>query len=146
MDYKRYTLIFNRYLPVIKILLKKSLTGEQVLSLDKGDFEKVGARKSGFKFKIEFVKGRVNNIISGSDIASELAIALQENEGVRNVLLTNDFTVELNSRFQLKFNCLNPIVASKEEEAVIPNETDAVSDSEIESAELPPSDAEQQSA
>ena len=111
MDYKKYTQIFNRYMPVIKILLKKSLQAEQSLKMDKGDFEKVGIRKSGYKFRIEFVKGRVNNIISGSDIASELAIAMQENEGVRNTLITNDFVIELNTRFELKIKCTNQTVS-----------------------------------
>ena len=109
MEYKKYTQIFNRYMPVIKILLKKSIQAEQVLALDKGDFEKVGSRKAGFKFRIEFVKGRVANLISGSEIASELALAMQENEGVRNVLITNDFAVELNTRYQMKISCPNQI-------------------------------------
>ncbi len=107
MEYRKYAQIWTRYLNVIRILLKKSLQGEQTLNLDKGDFEKVGTRKSGYKFRIEFVNGRVNNRISDSEMASELSVVMQENEGVRNILLGNEFVLELNSRYQLKITCPN---------------------------------------
>ena len=148
MEYKKYTQIFNRYMPVIKILLKKSIQAEQVLALDKGDFEKVGSRKSGFKFRIEFVKGRVANLISGSEIASELALAMQENEGVRNVLITNDFAVELNTRYQMKLFCLNqvtpePIAKNVEEDLVEVNEIEA-NHAEVTDADTKESDSAEQ--
>ena len=138
-------------MPVIKILLKKSLQSEQTLKMDKGDFEKVGIRKSGYKFRIEFVKGRVNNIISGSEIASELAIAMQENEGVRNTLITNDFVIELNTRFELKISCLNPTenkvkVAEKEKTLVAETENQITENVEpsAEHQELPAVEEQQE--
>lgn len=127
MEYRKYAPVWNRYLPVIRILLKKSLQGEQTLSLDKGDFEKVGIRKSGYKFKIEFVNGRVNNRISDSEIATDLAITMQENEGVRNILLGNEFTLELNTRFQLKITTSNQATIAEalpqEEQPPVPPDT-----------------------
>lgn len=151
MEYRKYAQIWNRYLPVIKILLKKSLQAEQVLNLDRSDFEKVGtARKAGYKFKIEFVKGRVGNIISGSELATDLANCMQDNEGVRTILGSNEFTIELNTKFQLKIACKNmvePSVEPKEEvmsEKLIPeNETHSEELSkEIESKSEPEPPAE----
>lgn len=110
MEYRKYAQIWNRYLPVIRILLKKSLLEDQTLNIEKGDFEKVGTRKSGYKFKIEFNKGKVNNIISGSEMASELANSLLENEGIRNILTGNDFLLELNTKYQLKISSPNKAV------------------------------------
>ena len=74
-----YTHIWNKYLPVIRILLKKSATGNQTLDLNRIDFERDGsARKAGYKFNIEFEDGKVANVISGSDLASHLSIVMLE--------------------------------------------------------------------
>lgn len=107
MEYRKYAQIWNRYLPVIRILLKKSLQLNQVLALNKGDFEKAGVKKSGYSFKIEFTKGRVTNRISESQMATELATVMQENEAVRTVLESDDFNIEMNTRYQLKITCRN---------------------------------------
>ncbi len=120
MEYRKYAPIWNRYLPVIRILLKKSLQGEQVLSLDKGDFEKVGIRKAGYKFRIEFLNGRVNNRISESEIATDLSITMLENEGIRNILIAGEFAIELNTRFQLKISTPNQSKAEELPEAEQP--------------------------
>lgn len=97
-----YTQIWNKYLPIIKILLKRSASGDQLLDLNRIDFERAGSgRKAGYKFTIEFVKGRVANIISGSALASDLAAAMLEEPNVRALLAENDYIVSLNTRFQL---------------------------------------------
>lgn len=97
-----YTQIWSKYLPIIKILLKRTATGDQVLDLNRIDFERAGTgRKAGYKFTIEFNKGRVANIISGSLLASELAFLMQEDANIKPILSENHFTVSLNTKFQL---------------------------------------------
>lgn len=104
-----YIQIWNKYLPVIKILLKKTPSGDQVLNLNRIDFERVGsARKAGYKFSIEFVKGRVANIISGSQLASELAAVMLEDANVRAILLEKDYEISLNTKFQLTMKLVEP--------------------------------------
>ncbi len=69
-----YNHIWKKYLPIIKILMKKSVTEEQVLNLNRVDFERAGTgRKAGYKFNIEFTDGKVGNVISGSPLAMHLA-------------------------------------------------------------------------
>lgn len=112
-----YTYIWNKYLPVIRILLKKSATGDQLLSLNREDFERAGTgRKAGYKFVIAFTDGKVSNVISGSDLASHLASAMLEDAPTKAVLMTGQFEVILNTKFQItiKNTSPQPIAAATE--------------------------------
>ncbi len=107
-----YTQIWSKYLPIIKILLKRTANGDQVLDLNRIDFERAGSgRKAGYKFNIEFNKGRVANIISGSALASDLAFVMLEDVNVKTILLENHFTVSLNTKFQLSLKRVTPAEA-----------------------------------
>lgn len=89
-------------MPIIKILMKKSIIEEQVLSLNRVDFERAGTgRKAGYKFNIEFTDGKVGNVISGSPLAMHLAQVIMEDEPARQILLEHNFEVILNTKFQL---------------------------------------------
>ena len=104
-----YTHIWNKYLPIIKILLKKSGTAEQTLDLNRIDFERAGSgRKAGYKFNIAFSKGRVTNVISGSPLAADLAAVLQQDGVMKNLLGENDYELILNTRFQLTIKNVTP--------------------------------------
>lgn len=96
------TQIWAKYLPIIKILMKRSATGDQVLDLNVTDFERAGiARKSGYKFTIQFINGRVDNVISSVPLARDLATALQEDPAVKSLLQQNDYHISLNPKYQL---------------------------------------------
>ncbi|MEO6949882.1 MAG: hypothetical protein ABI123_09660 [Ginsengibacter sp.] len=82
--------------------MKKSNTEDQVLSLNRIDFERAGSgRKAGYKFHIEFTDGKVGNVISGSDLASDLAQVILEDEAAKLILADNNYEVNLNTKFQL---------------------------------------------
>jgi hypothetical protein len=104
-----YTYIWNKYLPVIRILLKKSAAGEQLLTLNREDFERAGTgRKAGYKFTIVYTDGKVGNVISGSELATHLAAAMLEDEPTKAVLRTGQFEVILNTKFQLTIKNTTP--------------------------------------
>ena len=97
-----HTQIWNKYLPIIKILLKRSASGDQLLDLNLTDFERAGiARKSGYKFTIQFSNGRVDNVISAVPLAKDLANALMEDASVKELLLKNDYQVSMNPKYQI---------------------------------------------
>ncbi len=97
-----YNHIWKKYLPIVKILMKKSNAGEQVLALNRVDFERAGTgRKAGYKFTIEFTDGKVGNVISGSPLAMHLAQVIMEDEAARVILNENNYEVSLNTKFQL---------------------------------------------
>jgi hypothetical protein len=104
-----YTYIWNKYLPVIRILLKKSSSGDQLLSLNRDDFERAGTgRKACYKFYIDFADGKVSNVISGSSLASHLAVAMLDDDATKTILKTGHFQVILNTKFQLTIKNTTP--------------------------------------
>lgn len=120
-----YNHIWKKYLPIIRILFKKASSGDQVLNLNRVDFERAGTgRKAGYKFTIEFIDGKVSNVISGSTLAMHLASVILEDESARQILSENNYEVSLNTKFQLtvknssvedKENVASPKKKSKEE-------------------------------
>jgi hypothetical protein len=102
-----YTHIWKKYLPFINIQLKRSAGGDQILNLNRIDFERAGTgRKAGYKFTIEFIQGRIGNIISNSALASNLAAVMLENDVTKEILRHGHYTVSLNTKFQLiTINC-----------------------------------------
>ena len=103
-----FTRIWIKYLPIIKILLKRALNGEQVLDLNRIDFEKAGSgRKAGYKFEIMLNNGRVSNVISSSPLASDLATVLLEEPSLRPILAGQQYSISLTTKFQLIIKSLN---------------------------------------
>ena len=96
-----YTQTWSKYLPVIKILLKRSISGEQNLSLNVPDFEKKGARKAAEKFILQFTKGKATNMIRSTDIAKDLAFVLLNDAAANELISKNDYQISMNSKFQL---------------------------------------------
>ncbi len=97
-----YNHIWKKYLPIIKILMKKSAAEDQVLALNRVDFERaVTGRKAGYKFTIEFTDGKVGNVISGSTLAMHLASVIMEDDNAKQILKENNYEVSLNTKFQL---------------------------------------------
>ena len=114
-----YVAIWNKYLPIIRILLKRAVTADQTLDLNRIDFERAGSgRKAGYKFLIEFNKGKVGNIISGIPLAADLAFIMQEDSATKSILLLNNYHIALNTQFKLsiKFTGANPAVELDEDD------------------------------
>jgi hypothetical protein len=97
-----YNHIWKKYLPIVKILMKKAITEDQVLDLNRVDFERAGTgRKAGYKFSIELTDGKVGNVISGSELALHLAQVIMEDDAAKQIMADNNFEISLNTKFQL---------------------------------------------
>ena len=97
-----FTQTWNKYLPIIKILMKRSSTGTQTLDMNRTDFERAaGGRKVKFTFSVTLHKGRIQNITSPPPLAKELSTILQEDEMTRKLIRQQDYDFSLNSGFQL---------------------------------------------
>jgi hypothetical protein len=97
-----YTNIWNKYLPVIRILFKKTSSGEQNLNLNVSDFEKAGmGRKTGYKFFVKLKSGRVDNPVMNSPLASSLTALLLQDPVIRQLCNENEFDIAMNAKFQL---------------------------------------------
>lgn len=109
-----YNHIWKKYLPIIRILMKKSVSGDQVLDLNRVDFERAGTgRKAGYKFTIEFTDGKVGNVISGSALAMHLAAVILEDDGAKQIINENNYEISLNTKFQLSIKNINTEEVSK---------------------------------
>ena len=113
-----YTNVWGKYLPVIRIVLKRAITSEQVLDLNIPDFERAGmTRKSGYKFLIKFKEGKIDNVIISYPLASSLASVLLEDAMVKELFRHHEFHISLNPKFQLTIKHF-PLVAVTKEEIV----------------------------
>ena len=115
-----YVQVWNKYLPIIKILMKRAVNGIQNLDMNRIDFERAGSgRKAGYKFNIEFFKGRVANVISGSPLASDLALVMLGDPVVKTLFKASDYKISLNTKFQLRIEHIpGPEAASLAENSV----------------------------
>jgi hypothetical protein len=96
-----YTYTWKKYLPVIRLHLKKAVTDEQKISLNRTDFEKTTRlRKPACTFSVELKKGKFSGV-NQSVPARDLLDILMEDEGARTLLQQGHYAVHFNSDFQL---------------------------------------------
>lgn len=107
-----YTQTWNKYLPVIRILLKKAITKDQTVQLNTSDFQKAAVvRKTGHKFTIGFSNGKVNNLIGLPDIAKDLSSILLFDPAAKELLRQNEYKISFDAKCQLllrKVSVLSP--------------------------------------
>jgi len=96
-----YASIWKKYFPVIKILMKKSLSSEQVLDFSSIDFEHIGKlSKAVYKFEFAFIKGKLNKNSGANEFAASLVTELTGDTATKSLLLQNNYEFSFN-KFQL---------------------------------------------
>jgi len=120
-----HTQLWNKYLPIIKILLKKAVAAEQNLQLNVTDFERAGiARKAGNKFSFSFSNGRADAVIA-SDLARDLVYILLQDKTAKEIFMQNDYVISLNTKYQLSINFTGKNNAAMESDMAASVETAA---------------------
>ena len=103
-----YTYTWKKYLPVIRILLKKSVDAEQTVNLNRIDFERTTKlRKPVVTFNVDVIKGRLNPIVK-SVPARDLIEILQEDETTRSLMRPQQYNISLNGDFVLTIKNITP--------------------------------------
>lgn len=96
------TNVWVKYLPVLRIVLKKSLAADQQFALNRPDFERAGhKRKTSDKFQIELKDGRLRNVLIDAPVASSLATTLLDDALVKQLTEGNEFHISMDAKFQL---------------------------------------------
>ncbi|CAN5900804.1 hypothetical protein BH11BAC4_BH11BAC4_17660 [soil metagenome] len=99
---------WKKYLPIIAILLKRSLNGEQSLKMDSTDFDRAaGGRKMKYSFSdLQLRNGRSHTSSKHTAMAKELALLLQGDAVISKLLLNQDFEFSMTTdcRLQIKNN------------------------------------------
>lgn len=113
MEDRKYLLTWKRYLPVIRLHLKKSVAEDQSFKLNITDFESAGDRgKSGYTFSLVMDNGKVTNNISSSAVARDLYEALRSDETIKAMLLDKSIKISVGKSFLLTIKS-TPISAYK---------------------------------
>jgi hypothetical protein len=119
-----HTQLWSKYLPIIKILLKKAVAADQNLQLNVTDFERAGiARKSGNKFSFSFNNGRADAVIA-SDLARDLVYILLQDKAAKEIFMQNDYVISLNTKYQLSINFTGKNNVTTEPDMVAAAETE----------------------
>lgn len=97
-----YTYIWNKYFPVIRILMKRSANAEQMLELNRVDFERSGkGRKAIYKFEIAFIDGRPPGMIGDNQLAQSLVPVLMRDDITKELLMQNNYEFSFDTKYQL---------------------------------------------
>jgi hypothetical protein len=100
---------WNKYLPVLKILLKRSVSGEQTLTMNASDFQRAaGGRKIKFSFSVTVHKGRLQSLDNPPAIAKELVAVLQQDPIINQFIRQHDFEFSLTNSLQLLIKNITP--------------------------------------
>ena len=102
MEERQYLTTWKRYLPVIRLHLKKSLNEEQQFKLNIQDFESAGDRgKSGYIFSLTMENGKVLNSVGGSAVARDLYEVLRSDDAVKAILQDKNVKISVGKTFIL---------------------------------------------
>lgn len=103
-----HTYTWKKYLPVIRLLIKKSATTEQTVTLNRTDFETNKLRKPSVSFSVEIVNGKMRTL-NASAHAKDLLLILTQDSSTDALLRKRHFTISLNSDFQLTIKDVTPV-------------------------------------
>jgi len=93
---------WNKYLPVIRILLKRSVVADQTLDMNQSDFRRAAAgKKIKFAFSLEMTNGRAKGDQMATSIAKDFVTALQMDDSIIQFLRQKRIEFTMNSNFQL---------------------------------------------
>ena len=102
MEERKYLQTWKKYLPVIRLHIKRSLVEDQSFKLNITDFESAGDRgKSGYTFNITMEDGKVTNNISGSAVARDLYEALKSDDVIKAMLQDKSVKISVGKSFLL---------------------------------------------
>jgi hypothetical protein len=115
-----YVQLWKKYLPVIRLLLKKTdKGGEQKLQLYKHEFEKTGAKnKLGYIFSMELVNGKPATKIDQKAVAFDLLTVMNENEEIVQWLKEKHVSINTTRSCELIFQQKEKAAPAEEQVAV----------------------------
>lgn len=98
--------LWTKYLPAIRILLKKALNEEQQFTLNKTELQSVDNRKNvNFSFNLEISNGKVESGIGVSPMGKDLFNVLNGDLLVRKFMLDKKIMIQMTRSSLLTFRC-----------------------------------------
>ena len=104
MNNKLYQPVWDKFLPVIAMKLKRAIRNHEseYLAMDQLDFEKAGqSKRSNYIFNLELNEGRIINSKTTSGIGIDFARALKEYPPIYEMIKEGVFVFSFNSKYVL---------------------------------------------
>lgn len=98
--------LWTKYLPAIRILLKKAVNEEQQFTLSKIELQAVDNRKNvNFSFNLEISNGKVESGLGISPMGKDLFNVLNSDQLVRKFMLDKKIMIQMTRSSLLTFRC-----------------------------------------
>jgi|ERR1700748_2457421 hypothetical protein len=96
MNEGKFLALWTKYLPIIRILLKKSVAEDQQLSLGKMELQSIDNRKNvNFSFSLNISNGKVENRIGVAPIGKDLFDVLNKDPIVTSFLSDKNVSFQM---------------------------------------------------
>lgn len=106
-DEGKYLQLWKKYIPVIRLLLKKTGKEDQTFQLYKHEFENTGvSAKAVHSFNLEMQNGKVVNNVRGMAVVSDLIQLLRENKDIYEWIQDKHLVISLGKGFDLNIKQL----------------------------------------
>jgi hypothetical protein len=110
--------LWTKYLPVIRIVLKKTMTEEQLLPLNKLEFQSIDNRKNAnHSFNIEIINGKVQNSVGSASIGKDFFNVINNDNSINQFISNKTVWFSMGKNYQLTLKT-ELAAAAVEEEAL----------------------------
>src|SRR5258708_4921926 len=106
MNEGRYLALWTKYLPAIRILLKKAVTEQQQMSVGKLELQSIDTRKNvNFSFNMEINHGKVENSLAVHALGKDLFNVMNGDSVVRTFMRDKNIVIEMTKATMLSIRC-----------------------------------------
>lgn len=112
-----YVQVWKKYLPIIRILMKRSPANAQTLDMNSTDFARtVTNRKTNYGFSVNFREGRLEKSSGLPAIAAQLVEVLMEDDVIRTLLRQGNYQFSMNNKFQLSIKNASEVIVQEKQQ------------------------------
>jgi hypothetical protein len=98
--------LWTKYLPAMRILLKKAMNEEQQIAFSKIELQSIDNRKNvNFSFNLEISNGKVESTLGVSPMGKDLFNVLNSDLHVRSFMLDKKIMIQMTRSSLLTFKC-----------------------------------------
>ena len=106
MSEGRFLALWTKYLPAIRILLKRSVNEEQQISLGKLELQSVDNRKNvNLSFNLEISNGKIENSVGVPPMGKDLFNVLYNDLITRNFMSGKNIVIQMTRASLVTFKC-----------------------------------------
>lgn len=98
--------LWTKYLPAIRILLKKAMNEEQQIAFSKIELQSIDNRKNvNFSFNLEISNGKVESTLGVSPMGKDLFNVLNSDLLIKSFMLDKKIMIQMTRSSLLTFRC-----------------------------------------